>query len=265
MCLVVIAWNCHPRYPLLIAANRDEEHARPSAAADWWDDAPGVYGGRDQVAGGSWLAVTRTGRYALVLNQPARPPTPAHTASRGQLVRAWVTGHGDLAQGYLQRVREREAAYAGFTLVVGTVGQRGPEAVVIPAGRDGGQWRLAEGITALSNSPRDEPLPKAAWLERQVQQLLADDDADPEQLFAPLARREPVVAGADAARIGRLRATPFLEGQIYGTRASTVVAFDHGGRCRVVERRFGPGGLLIGENRVEFAVESVVSGTVRTP
>jgi uncharacterized protein with NRDE domain len=263
MCLVVIAWNCHPRYPLLIAANRDEEHARPTLAADWWDDVPGVYGGRDQVAGGSWLAVSRTGRYALVVNQPARPPAPAHTASRGQLVRAWVAGEGDLAQGYLQRVRQREASYAGFTLVVGTAGLRGPEAVVIPSGPAGAQWRLAEGINALSNSPREDPMPKAVWLERQVQQLLADDDADPEQLFALLGRRQPVVADDDARRIGRLRVTPFLEGQVYGTRASTLVTFDTGGHCRVVERRFGPGGHPAGENRVEFAVESLAA--VRSP
>lgn len=254
MCLVVVAWNIHPRYPLIIGANRDEDYARPAAPAHWWDDAPGVFGGRDLTAGGSWLGMHRNGRYALVINQPARPPEPRHTASRGALVRDWVAGGGDLPQGYLERVRAREAEYAGFTLVVGAAGARGPEGVTAPPGRAGAQWRLAEGITALSNSPREEPLPKALWLERQLQFLLAEDEPDLERLFAALGRREPVVAPDDARRIGQLRATPFLVGQRFGTRASTVIAVDRDGRCRFVERRFTHGGAADGETVAEFAI-----------
>jgi uncharacterized protein with NRDE domain len=256
MCLVAIAWNSHPRYPLIVAANRDEDHGRPAAPAGWWDDQADVLGGRDLVAGGSWLSVRRDGRYALVLNQPARPPAPERTASRGHLVRDWVTGSAELAQGYLQRVREREASYAGFTLVIGAFGARGPEGLAVPAGRAGARWRFAEGITALSNSAREEPLPKALWLERQVQHLLAEDAPDPLALFAILGRREPVVATPEAQRIGRLRATPFLVGTQYGTRASTVVTIDSDGGCRFVERRFHPNGLPDGETVVEFTVGS---------
>lgn len=252
MCLVVVAWNIHARYQLLIAANRDEEHARPAAPADWWADAPGAYGGRDLVAGGSWLAVHRNGRYALVLNQPARPPAPEHTASRGALVRGWLDGHADLPLGYLQRVREEQARYAGFLLVVGTAGQRGPEGLIAPPGRAGAHWRLAEGITALSNSPREEPLAKALWLERRLQEILASDDPDLEDVFAALTRREPVVPTADAQRMGRIRATPFLVGQRYGTRASTLVTVDRDGQCRFVERRFAAGGEPAGESMAEF-------------
>jgi uncharacterized protein with NRDE domain len=126
--------------------------------------------------------------------------------------------------------------------------------VTAPPGRAGAQWRLAEGITALSNSPREEPLPKALWLERQLQFLLAEDEPDLERLFAALARREPVVAPDDARRIGQLRATPFLVGQRFGTRASTVIAVDHRGQCRFVERRFTHGGEPAGETVAEFAI-----------
>jgi uncharacterized protein with NRDE domain len=256
MCLVLVAWNIHPRYPLVIAANRDEDHARPAAPAGWWADAPDVLGGRDLVGGGSWLSIRRNGRYALVLNQPARPPAPERSASRGHLVREWVTADDVLAQGYLQRVREREAGYAGFTLVVGSAaGPRGPEGFVAPAGPAGARWRFAEGITALSNSAREEPLPKALWLERQAQALFADDAVDPLQLFDVLGRRDPVVPTPEAERIGRLRATPFLVGHRYGTRASTVVAVDTSGRCRFVERRFRAQGEPDGETAVEFDLE----------
>lgn len=255
MCLVLVAWNVHPRYPLVIAANRDEDHARPAAPAGWWEDAPDVLGGRDLVGGGSWLSVRRDGRYALVLNQPARPPALAGSASRGHLVREWVMADAVAAPGYLQRVGERAAGYAGFTLVVGSaIGSGGPEGFVTPAGPTGAHWRFAEGLTALSNSAREEPLPKALWLEDQARTLLADA-GDPLQLFAVLARREPVVATPAAGPGGRLRTTPFLVGERYGTRASTVVAVAADGHCRFVERRFRAGGEPGGETAVEFDLE----------
>ena len=75
MCLIAVAWKAHPRYPLILLGNRDEFHARPSVAADWWPEAPDVFGGRDLKAGGSWLGVSRGGRIAVVTNNPLRPPT----------------------------------------------------------------------------------------------------------------------------------------------------------------------------------------------
>ena len=75
MCLIVVALGATPRYPLIVAANRDEQHARPTASAAWWTAPPGVFGGRDLLAGGTWLAVDRRGRFAAVTN--VRDPTRA--------------------------------------------------------------------------------------------------------------------------------------------------------------------------------------------
>ena len=68
MCLIYVAWRCHSRYHLVVAANRDEYHARPAAPAHWWDDTPGLLGGRDLTAGGTWLGVDSTGRFAALTN-----------------------------------------------------------------------------------------------------------------------------------------------------------------------------------------------------
>src|SRR5580700_5781208 len=86
MCLVLVVWRMHPTYPCLVAANRDEFHARPTARAEWWPDCPPILAGRDLSAGGTWLGVTRTGRFAALTNyrdpEQRRPGTP----SRGTLV-----------------------------------------------------------------------------------------------------------------------------------------------------------------------------------
>lgn len=251
MCLVAIAWRAHPRYPLIIAGNRDEAHGRPSAAAAWWDDAPQVFGGRDLVAGGSWLAVSRAGRFAVVTNNPQRPPPPGPAPSRGQLVRDFVAGDRPSGR-FLDIVQVNEARYPGFHLLAGTPVQvRG---FITPRGTHPGRWTLPAGVTVVSNSPLERPWPKVRWLERALSGLLAGDAIEPQQLLALLERRDPVdeVGDTDDHPASRL---PFIVGDSYGTRASTVVLMDAAGTCDFTERRFGPGGRAEGEVRERFALD----------
>jgi uncharacterized protein with NRDE domain len=248
MCLVAVAWRAHPRYPLIVAGNRDERHARPSAPADWWADAAHVVGGRDLVAGGSWLAMSRTGRFAVVINDPRRPPQPAQDASRGHLVRDFVAGERPSGR-FLDAVAVAESRYAGFCLVLGTPVQvRG--FATFRAGRPH-RWTLKAGVSTFSNAPLDEPAPKSRHLEAAVTDLLAADEVPDAGLFALLERREPV-AGDSAASVASR--TPFVIGESYGTRASTVILVDSERRCLFVERRFDARGRMAGESRVEFAL-----------
>ena len=254
MCLVAIAWRVHPRYPCILLGNRDEFHARPAAPADWWPDAPEVFGGRDLVAGGSWLGITRAGRIALVTNNPARPPASRHDLSRGALVREWLTG-AETAAGYLHHVEGLADRYAGFCLVLGST-NTGLEGLITPAGALGSRWTLAPGITVLSNSPREAPWPKVDWLERALDRYLgrtadgAAAEPDCEALFALLNRRMPVAEAANDTTLARARVTPFVSGPDYGTRASTLILADEHGGWRFIERRFGPGGIPAGESQV---------------
>lgn len=248
MCLVAIAWRAHPRYPLVVAGNRDEQHARPAAPAGWWSDAPGVIGGRDLVAGGSWLTISRAGRFAVVTNYPGRAAAAGAGASRGLLVRDFVTG-GRPGGRYLDAVQVNEARYAGFCLIVGTRAQL--RALASPAGAGPRRWTLRRGVTVVSNSPADRPWPKARYLETAVSEALSTAAPGAEDLFALLARREPVDA-EDGNMIGR---TPFVLDPIFGTRASTVVMIDAEGACTFVERRFGPDGQPAGETRETFHLD----------
>jgi uncharacterized protein with NRDE domain len=255
MCLIAIAWQVHPRYPLILIGNRDEFHQRPSVAADWWPEAPHVFAGRDLQAGGSWLGVTRGGRVAVVINNPQRPPAADRNSSRGTLVRAWLTGTAD-AGAFLDSVAADEALYAGFSLLVGTLGG-GLEGFVTPAGPLGARWRLPVGITVLSNAPREAPWPKVRWLERALGDYLirpaSETGPDAEELLALVARRMPVAEPESDTPVARARVTPFVTGSDYGTRAATLILADAGGGWRCIERRFGPGGVPSGESQARHS------------
>lgn len=246
MCLVGIAWHAHRRYPLILAGNRDEFHARAAAPADWWPDAPDVYGGRDLVAGGSWLGVTRSGRIAVVTNHPGRPPGLAQARSRGRLVRDYLLSQTP-PDSFLDAAQAAEAQYAGFCLIAGDATRL--EGLISPAGARPPRWHFAAGVMAISNAPLEAPWPKAGYLEAQLEDLLEKPDISARDLFAPLARREPVGdAEPDAGARLLIRRTPFVLGEHYGTRASTVVLLDDSGGWQFAERRFDAAGGLTGES-----------------
>jgi uncharacterized protein with NRDE domain len=251
MCLVAIAWQVHPRYPLVLLGNRDEFHQRPTVPAGWWPEADHVFAGRDLQAGGSWLGVTRGGRVAVVTNNPLRPPAAHRDRSRGALVRDWLTGDGD-SGAYLDAVAAEEARYAGFSLLVGTLAA-GLEGFVTPADSLGARWRVPAGITVLSNSARDAPWPKVDWLERAFSSYLRrpipEAGPDAEELLALVCRRMPVAEPEADTPMARARVTPFVTGADYGTRAATLILADHAGGWRCIERRFGPGGIPSGESQ----------------
>ena len=151
MCLILFAHRVHPRFPLILAANRDEAYARPAARPAFWEDHPGIYGGRDLDRGGSWLAMTRTGKIAAVTNyRNALAPRDA-PRSRGDLVKDYLAGDADAAS-YLRSVEGCGALYNGFILIAGDLdalhwlSNRGPGAARIRLVAVGGQYKREAGM-----------------------------------------------------------------------------------------------------------------------
>ena len=159
MCLIVIGWRAHPDYPLVVAANRDEFFARPSAPVDFWPEAPQILAGRDLEAGGTWLGVTRHGRFAALTNYREGGRQHPDAPSRGALVADYLAGTAD-AGAYLQAVAARGGDYNGFNLFAGD-GER----LGYYSNRSGEaatpRW-LSPGIYGLSNHLLDTPWPKLA-------------------------------------------------------------------------------------------------------
>ncbi|MEA2490593.1 MAG: hypothetical protein QOH21_2385 [Acidobacteriota bacterium] len=221
MCLIAIAHLASSRFPLVIAANRDEDHQRPTREAHAWDDAPRVVGGRDVLHVGTWLAMTRDGRFGAVTNLRGALP---RSRSRGFLVRDFVMSQQSPLE-YAQAIEVEE--YAGFHLLVGEAGSE--VAYVASAAH-----ALAPGIYGISNAPEGELWPKEAAVRNAL-----DGDDPLEELFAFL---------GTSRDSGDPMQEAFITGERYGTRSSTVIVATPDALV-FAEQSFGPGGVRVGERR----------------
>ena len=249
MCLIVVGWQVHSDYPLLVAANRDEFYARPTALAGYWPDAPEIIAGRDLEAGGTWLGITRGGRFAAVTN--VREPGGAPGIhSRGRLTRDFLGGSQGAGE-YLGQLALDD--YAGFNLLAGD----GKE-LWYCSNRGAPPVALARGIYGLSNHLLDSPWPKlltarqrfAAALPRVPERdplfaILADDEIVPDE--------ELPATGVPLDWERRLSAI-FIRSENYGTRASTVVLQATDGAISFEERSFGPYGQPLQSSLISTGV-----------
>lgn len=252
MCLLVFAWQSHPRYSLIFAGNRDEFHDRPAAAMQWWPDAPVILAGRDLKAGGAWLGLSRNGRFGVVTNyRDLQRPLPG-APSRGELISQWLTS-SETPLSFARGLENHALAYAGFNLLIadddqmGYASNRAPEFVrALPA-----------GVYGLSNHLLDTPWPKLARTRARFERIVSKADPALEQLEEILADRQPA-ADSELPSTGlppereRLLSAPFIVDAQYGTRCTTVVLIEHRGSVLVRERRFDPGGRITGMEDFSF-------------
>ncbi|WP_016856141.1 NRDE family protein [Halomonas smyrnensis] len=251
MCLIALAHHPDASVALRLVANRDEFHARPTAPLAAWDDAPGIVGGRDLEAGGGWLAVHRRGRFAAVTN--VRDPfldAPDDAPSRGDLVRSAL--ECDDLEGWLAALADGGARrYAGFNLLAGD----GRRLWYLHRGRDKVRLeRLTTGLHGLSNAERDTPWPKLVAARRGLEHSL-EDGRWPEDALTPLAdSREAEEARLPDTGVGqeleRRLSAAFIVGPDYGTRATSWLEWRADGRLTLGERRFGPGGVALGDTQM---------------
>lgn len=218
MCLILVAWRARADFPLVVAANRDELHARPASAAEFWPDQPAILAGRDLQARGTWLGVSRGGRFASVTNYRGGHD-PGAAESRGALVNRFLLS-GDSPEKYVSKIKP--ASYSGFNLLVAD-----GEELWWLSNRANGARRLDPGTYALGNDLLDTP---------EVLDVKARFQAAPAAL-------EPLFA---------LLADAKIVAPVYGTRCSTVVLAQRG-RWQFAERAFDAAGRDGSTLRYEFA------------
>ena len=240
MCLIAFAYKVHPRYSLVVAANRDEFYRRPTAPADYWPECPGMLAGRDLEQGGTWLGVTRDGRFAALTNYRDPAANRPDARSRGELVRNYLCG-ALAAQEYLERVRADGGDYNGFNLLAGDAG-----GLWYYANRMDTVAAVAPGVHGLSNHLLDTPWPKVAKAKAGLAACLAGRDEDlAAGVFALLADEAPAPdAALPDTGVGlaweRTLSPVFIASADYGTRSSTVVLLGGGG-TRFAERSWPEG------------------------
>ena len=253
MCLIALALHQHPAYPLALIANRDELHARPTAAAGTDPGHPQVYGGRDLVQGGGWLMVSRGGRLAAVTNVRVQPLGATHPLSRGALVRDFAAGNGDV-DAFLDAVAADAGGYGPFNLVTWD----GRSLAYAGNHPRFARHPVAPGLHAVSNGSFDAPWPKsnlasralAAWMDKGLPGDARDADIAP--LLAALAdespaRDEELPDTGVGRELERRLSPPFVRDAVYGTRCSSIVLVQEHG-IRFVERRFSADAEVIGES-----------------
>lgn len=258
MCLILLAWQAHPKYRLVLAANRDEFHARPAAALGWWPDEPEILGGRDLQAGGTWLAAARSGRLATVTNYREDLAPQPGVRSRGELVTRFLKG-SDSALRFAGALDGDD--YAGFSLLAVELGASASEALVYVSNRGDPARALTPGLYGLSNASLDTPWPKVLRSKARLASLL-EAGVDADALLALLADREPgssediadAIADDLPRETARAIAAPFVVTPEYGTRCSTVVLASASGEVDMCERRFDAAGTPTGESHVRFAL-----------
>jgi uncharacterized protein with NRDE domain len=244
MCLLLIAINQHPSYPWIIAANRDEYHDRPTAPAAWWEDQPDLLAGRDLSAGGTWMGITRQGRFAALTNYREPHCVYPRGPSRGLLVTDFLTGSAS-PEAYLTTIAARDRRYNGFNLVVGNIqsglfyyGNRGchsGDAGSLP-------MRLAPGLYGLSNHRLDTPWPKVLRGKALLADCLGTSGAalDTSLLKALSDMTQPADTQLPDTGVGlaweRILAPLFINSAHYGTRSCSVVRLDRQAHLNFVER-----------------------------
>ncbi|WP_456427448.1 NRDE family protein [Rhodocaloribacter sp.] len=240
MCLIAFSFRERAEYPFVFVSNRDEFLDRPAAPMHFWEDAPDLLAGRDLRGGGTWLGLTRAGRFATVTNYREVGRTKPDAPTRGRLPVRFLLGD-DAPAAFLDRLAPEADRYNGFNLLVGAGG-----ALHYYSNR-GARRALAPGLYGLSNHLLDTPWPKVVRAKTALRTILDEDRIEPEALFALLAdeTKAPDDALPDTG-VGleweRLLSSIFIRSPKYGTRASTVILTNHQGKTDVYERTFPPDG-----------------------
>jgi uncharacterized protein with NRDE domain len=254
VCLILLAWRVHPQFPCVLAANRDEFFSRPAAPAQWWPDHPHLLAGRDVLAGGTWLGITKQGRFAGLTNFREPGALAVAARSRGMLVMDLLNSDQVLSQS-LAQLQDVGPNYNGFSVLFSDGRRLGVYESTSGSGRE-----LQPGVYGLSNHLLDTPWPKVQQAKSKLAAALQSlpDTAD----LLELLRDDRPAPDGMLPRTGvsqeweRLLSSAFIRAPGYGTRCSTLICVDARGGARFDEWSWDTTGTISGEVHVTFALET---------
>ncbi len=261
MCLILLSYDTHPLYRMVLAANRDEYYRRPTAPAAFLDNAPDILGGLDLKHNGMWLGITRTGRLAAITNFRDPGLDISNAPSRGFLVKEFLFGK-ESPQSYLQEIKSVGDQYNGFNLLVGDRTE-----LFYYSNRGNRIQKIKPGTYGLSNHLLDTPWPKIAKGKDTLKRLLENNKkVNPENIFAML--RDGVFPPDDLLpdtgvdlEWERTLSPLFITSEIYGTRSSSIVLIERNGEITFMERTFIPDNTTTREEKTRKFTFNI-SGTV---
>lgn len=238
MCIIFAAYRSHPDYPLIIAANRDEFYARPTKEAHFWDDEPHLLAGRDLEQMGTWMGVTKTGRFAALTNYRNPNESRHDKKSRGQIVRDFLSSE-TAPEPFLQKLQQNRHHYQGFNLLLAD-----QQSFYYYSNVENEIKKLEQGIYGLSNHLLDTPWPKVEKGKQRLKMLASKGMViDEQQLFAILedrefAQKEELPDTGVSSDWEKQLSSIFIDTPTYGTRCSTVVTIHQSGETNFIEKTF---------------------------
>ncbi|HOO89261.1 MAG TPA: NRDE family protein [Syntrophales bacterium] len=243
MCLILFSYWSHQKYPLILAANRDEFYERPTAQASFWEETPHMLAGKDLKDGGTWIGITKTGRMAAITNFRDIRNLKSDAPSRGNLVSGFLRSDEDPVE-YIHRIKKVADKYNGFSLILGD-----SNGLFYFSNTDGYFYEISPGMHGLSNHLLDTPWPKVERGKKLLTGLTSNGrNPSPDEVFHILADTfRPADRYLPDTGIGleweRLLSSLFIHSEIYGTRSSTLILVDRDNNVTFIERSYveGPG------------------------
>lgn len=254
MCLINFQFHEHPNYKLIVAANRDEFYGRPTAPARFWDDEPNILAGRDLVQQGTWLGITKQGRFAALTNyrDPEQPVTGKH--SRGDIVRSYLAEDAT-PQNFLESLKENKHKYAGFNIIIGDT-----EQILYYNNIQDKVTEINTGTHGLSNHYLNTPWPKVTKGKANLHKYtMSQEKVQTDKLFqiisdAEEAQDENLPETGVGLDLERKLSPLFIKTPEYGTRSSTVLLIDNNNEVTFVERTYDKGEFAK-ENQYNFQLQ----------
>ncbi|MEO9483097.1 MAG: NRDE family protein [Ekhidna sp.] len=253
MCLITFAYNVHPKYKFILAANRDEFYARPTSPVGWWKDHTDIIGGRDLQAMGTWMAMNSNGRFAAVTNFRDIKNIKADAQSRGDLPVNFLL-EGAKPNQYASEVHELGKKYNGFNLIVLD------EELVHVSNYDDSVQALDSGIYGLSNALLDTPWPKVTRAKNAFSDLI-QTAFTPENLIGMMQDETTAPddqlpqTGLDYEREKALSAM-CIRTPAYGTCCSTAITIDYDGNVAFMEKSYAVGARKEGTVSINFTIDA---------
>ncbi len=255
MCLITFAYKVHPKYKLILAANRDEFYERPTRKAQFWEeeDLPGLLAGKDLKAGGTWMGTHTSGRWGALTNYRDPSLVRENPPSRGELVVNFLMSN-DAAQEHLEERKSGTEEYNGYNLLLGDRNKAFHYSNV-----SNKITELAPGIHGVSNALLDTSWPKLNQAKRDLQSAIEKEELELESLFQ-LLKNEHKPPEDQLPDTGipkeweKAVSSVFIKTETYGTRCSTLLLIDHNEQATFVERRYNPKtSEIMEENLFNFA------------
>lgn len=258
MCLILFAKNAHPKYKLVLASNRDEFLKRPSQVSHFWEEYPKILAGKDKIGGGTWLGITKTGKFAALTNFRDPDNIKSNAPSRGDLVMDFLKQEIS-AKDYLEKIKKKAEQYNGFNLLVGTVDE-----LYWYSNYGGAIEKVSDGVHGLCNHLLDTPWHKVQKGKEALDKIIKKEENITFEILEPILQDKNLAPDEELPNTGliyereKALSAIFIDTQGYGTCSSGILLVDHTNKISYKEIIYNTQDKQIQSHDFEFDIEQVV-------